>query len=379
MRMFVIGASLVLAVSVIAQDPVDNAASPKSAMAEFLRASAGQWVTQWHPATGTPNAIYGTGLPLADWRENSLAEARRHALQLLTTQKELLGLGASDFRESIGARMGRSWSFTFDQIFHGVPAIGGRADVRVNMRGVIAMFGSQAWPIPTTFDTKPAIAEEVAVAIAWDTLGVSPTGVRQPATPGKPRLVIWGDIDAAALAPFFLAWEIPVSNVDQNGNGPIGRYYIDAKTGAVLHFQNDKHECGIPGCTLARHRLPAVTVTASTSAPPVLTTVTVMGWTRTGQDATSALVNTPLRGIVLNVPGIGNMTTDVNGQFTVDIAAAVNIAVGALDGTHHAPIIDSTASGPTGSFTVNPGVNSTIQLLTAAATTNQAAHTSRRE
>ena len=68
------------------------------------------------------------------------------------------------------------------------------------------------------------------------------------------------------------------------------------------------------------------------ASPPVPTTVTLMAWTRTGQDAFSALVNVPLPGVVLNVPGIGNRTTDQNGEFTIDISSPVNITVGALDG-----------------------------------------------
>ncbi|MFY9341549.1 MAG: hypothetical protein WAT39_03610 [Planctomycetota bacterium] len=97
-----------------------------------------------------------------------------------------------------------------------------------------------------------------------------------------------------------------------------------------------------------------------------------MAWTRTGNDAFSALVNAPLPGLVLSVPGVGSVTTDANGQFTIDIAAAVNITVGNLDGRHHN--VMSGANPPAGVFAVNPGVPTTIQLLTAAATTNEAAH-----
>lgn len=368
MRLFVIGASLGFAVSAFSQDPAnDNLPSPKAAMSAFLGETKGPWVTQWHPATGTPSAIYGTGLPLADWRENSLAEARRHANALLRERAALLGLGTSEFRENIGARMGRTWSFKFDQYFHNLPVIHGRADVRINMIGVVAMLGSCAWPIPADFDVVPTISEETAVAIAWHNLGTTPKASHQATNPKPTRLVIWGDSTATELAPFYLAWEVPVSNIVDGGVGPIGRYYIDAKTGEVRHYQNDKHECGLVGCTGAHA---ARTVG---NAPPVATTVTVLGWTRTGDDAFSALVNTPLRGIVLNVPGIGAVTTDANGQFVIDIAAPVNIAVGALDGTHHAAILG--VNPPAGNFVVNPGVPATIQILTAAATTNEAAHT----
>ncbi|HEX5050147.1 MAG TPA: hypothetical protein VFZ65_00115 [Planctomycetota bacterium] len=376
MRSYSLCASLVLAVSSQAQAPQDprDSFQCKSAYAAFQRDTPGPWTVQWHPATLTPSAIYGQGLPIEDWRENSLEEARRHANNVLVQYHDLLGLGTSEFREIIGARMGRSWSFTFDQFFHSLPVIEGRADVRINMRGVVAMMGSRAWPIPANFDTTPQIGEEVATAIAWQQLETPLTGVPQPAAIAAPRLVIWGDIDATDVAPFYLAWEVSISNVDRNGFGPIGRYYIDAKTGGVLHYQNDKHTCGNPACTNPHHGVNRLeTIGPIQPGPVTLTTVTVMAWTRTGLDGQSALVNTALRGLVLNVPGVGQVTTDANGQFTIDIAAPVSISVGALDGTHFAPIAGTNA--PSGSFTVTPGVNSTIQLLTSGATTNEAAHT----
>ncbi|MBM4063125.1 MAG: hypothetical protein FJ265_18815 [Planctomycetes bacterium] len=370
---FVLCASLGLAVSLSAQVQ-DQGSSPefqtKSAYAEFVRTHAGPWVVRWNPATLTPEAIYGQGLPIANWTANTLEAARGHANAALATYRDVLGLGTSEFRESIGARMGRTWSFTYDQYFRGVPVVHGRADVRINMAGRVAMLGSVAFPIPADFDTTPAIGEQLATALAWRALGADPTGVAQPGLPRGLRLVIWGDVTATDLAPFALAWEVPVSNVDRNGQGPIGRYYVDAKSGAVLHFQNDKHECGFASCTNPVHE--AATPVRAPLAAPVLTTVTLMAWTRTGIDAYSALVNVPLRGIVLSVPGVGTVTTDQNGQFTIDIAAPVTITVGQLDGTHHAVL--TGADAPSGNFVVDPGVNSTIQLLTAAATTNQAAH-----
>ena len=369
MRMFVLAASF--AALSPAQDPQDyvNVASCKAAFAAFKAESGGQWIAQWHTATGTPSAIYGTGLALADWRENSIAEARRHALAQLEKHNALLGLGDSDFRELLAGRMGRTWSFVFEQYYRGLPVIDGRADVRINMRGVVAMLGSQAFTIPKGFNTVPAIAEEVAVGAAWAKVG-SPTGVPQPAPVKAPRLVIWGDMHATDLAPVHLAWEVAISNVNAQGEGPIGRYYVDAATGAVLTFVTDKHECGVIGCNGGKAEAPSI---EKLSAPPVPTTVTVMGWTRTGNDAYSALVNVPMPGLVINVPGIGNVTTNANGEFSIDIAAATNITVGTLDGRHHNPI--NGANAPAANVVVNPGVPTTIQLFTAAATTNEAAHT----
>ena len=380
-----LAAALAFSAPTTAQKNVSEAAQQKAAFLSsaswqsFLGDVGGEWSVDWCAATGTPGAIWGSGIPLADWRVNSLEEARRHAHALLRERSELLGLGDSEFREVIGARMSRVWTFTFDQFFRGVPVLEGRADVRVHMVGRVPMFGAKAWRVPADFDVLPAFDADTALAIAWQQVG-APTGAPQPAAVAAPRLVIWADVDAVAPQTPRLYWEVAISNVDAEGNGPIGRYYVDAKTGAYVRFQTDKHECGFAGCTIgtgggAGGDLPA-TAPAEIPLPPmppVNTTVTVQGWTRTGVDAFSALVNAPLPGLVLSVPGIGNVTTDNNGQFVINIASPVSISVGALDGRHHAAI--TGANGPTGSFTVNPGVATTIQLLTSAATTNEAAHT----
>jgi hypothetical protein len=371
MRMIAISASLALAVSAATQEPEFTGQKPTAAFETFRRQHGGDWVAQWNPATGTPNAVYGTGLQLADWRENTLVEARRHALLQLEQHRELLGAGDSTFQESIGARMGRTWSFVFDQYFAGLPVIDGRADVRINMKGVVAMLGSRAVQIPAGFDTVPAVAPALAEGAAWVALGADKNNVPQPGAPRAARLVIWADHEAKVIATPHLAWEIPISNVDAQGNGPIGRFFIDAKTGAVLQFRSDKHDCGFAACTGAAAHVPPIAPTALVM-PPIPTTVTLQSWTRTGNDAFSALVNVPLPGVVLSVPGVGNVTTDANGQFTIDINAPVTITVGQLDGRYHAPI--NGADAPTGAFVVNPGTATTMQLSSAAATTNEAAH-----
>jgi hypothetical protein len=377
MRILLLGASLWLASASAAQSSSAQVTGldARSAYEAFLNTAGGDWIAQWNPATGTPSAIYGTGLQLAQWQENSLAHARLHANAVLLDHHDLLGLGTSEFRESIGARMGRMWSFKFDQYFRGLPVVGGRVDVRIHGIGKLSMFGSSAFPIPADFDTNPQLTEQLAVAIAWRALEQAPTNVPQPGVARAPRLVIWGDVGATELAPFALAWEVPIRNVDRDGRGPIGRYYIDAKTGAVLSYCTDKHECGFLACGEGGHRAAnsAPGVSLAPLARPVPTTVTVMGWTRTGDDGFSALVNVPLSGLELNVPGVGLRTTDQNGEFTIDIAAPVSISVGVLKGTHFAPI--AGANAPAVTTVVNPGSNATIQLLTASASPNDAAHT----
>ncbi len=329
----------------------------------------GYWTARWNAATNTPRAIIGSGWKIPDWRGDNVDEARRCALRALQQQGDLLGLGDSEFRELIGARMGHCWSFTFAQFHRGLPCVGGRADVRVNSCGVIAMLGSTAWSIPAGFDVTPKLDEVEAEARAWLHLEQRRSAARQPARAQGNRLVLWADLDADRAQVVQLAWEVPISNVDAEGRGAIGRYYIDARTGAVLNYHSDKHECAFEHGAEAAHDADC----RRDALQP--TTVTVMGWTGTGISAADPIVNIPMVGLVVSVPGFGNLTTDANGQFTIDITAPVTITLGAIDGVHNAPISDTTGNAPTASVTVQPGVPAVLQVLSNLATLEQVAHT----
>jgi len=350
-----------------ARDPA-AAAGPAEAWQTFRRTVPGSWRADWCAATGTPAAIFGTGLPIADWRGNTLEEARRQALRVLREHDALLGLGTSEFREIIGHRMGRTWSFTFDQYFRGIPVIDGRADVRVSSAGRIAMFGSKAWPIAADFTTVPTIGDDTATAIAWNESGAVPSKPHA----GKPRtnrLVIWGDVHAATAFACRLAWEIPICALDRNGNGLLGRYYVDAHTGAVLRYESDRHDCGIAGCTgnhagrtagdtpapVAAADSVAAVVTPpaveGTAPPPALTTVTFYSNVRIGPMATSPAVLQAVPGLHVNVNG-QVYDTNANGVVTFDLQAPAALTV-PFDGIHMQAIQGS--DGQSAVFTANPG------------------------
>jgi len=346
-------------------------AAPTAAVAaawdEFTRAHGTAWIAQWHAPTGTPRAIFGHGYELADWRGASEAEARRHAHAELQQHADLLGLGASDFAETIGARMGRTWTFTFRQSFRGLEVVGGRADVRIHMVGRLVHLGSTAWPVPADFDVTPKIGEEVATAQAWLFLGREPVAGPQPGKARAPRLVVWGDDAATAPGDVRLAWEVPVSAVAADGTGPVGRVYVDARTGQGLSFRNDKHECGLPGCAVDGG------AELARSAPlPVPTTVTVRGWSHTSFSPVSTPTNPPLPGVRVVVPGHGVQTTDQNGQFTIDIAAPLQVTA-QLDGQHCNLVFGANAPVATG--TIQPGVATTLQFAAANAGEQPLAHT----
>lgn len=343
--------------------------------------SDGKWWSYWSHATGTPKAIVGSGLPLQGWHLNTLDEAREYSAQLLNQQSDLLGLSNSEFRESIGSHMGKTWVLVYDQYFHGLPVIGGRADVRVHEVGRIPMFGSTAFQIPATFNTQPTISELDATRLAWEQVGFVLSDVTQPSNPRNPvapRLVIWGDLLANQRAPVNLAWEIPISNVDANGVGPIGRYYIDAMTGGVLHYTNDKHECAFE--QPAGDDVPALDASADKvggddESAPLAISGTVYCWTRTGLTATDALVNVPVAGMGINVPGVGTVYTDAGGNFgfTSNIFNPFPVCTFWMQGVH-CQLVQGPNS-PTIAVQLSPG-NWLIQMSNSAPGQAEAAHAS---
>ncbi|MCA8948949.1 MAG: hypothetical protein KDE27_05565 [Planctomycetes bacterium] len=337
----------------------------------FVAEVGGQWQARWCRATGTPSAIFGTGLPLATGRATTLADAREAARRLFEERSDLLGLGDSEFREAVGEPVGWTWCLRYDQFFRGLPAIGGRADVRVNRAGRIAMFGSRAWPIPADFETVPTLTDEIATALAWQALAAAPPSSAQPGRRRDPRLVIWGDVDADREAPFHLAWEIPIAAIAADGSGPAGRSYVDAHSGAVLRFESDKHECGVAGCTDPTAHGRAATPATAPALAPIDTTCVVQAWTRLGTSALEPLTLVPLADVRVTVPGKGVYTTDANGEFIVPLTAAVAVTA-ELRGTH-TDLVDGS-NRPTALRIVTPGQTAYFTFLYQSAPVTLAAH-----
>jgi hypothetical protein len=356
----------------------------------------GTWWSRWSAATGTPREIWGSGIELQDWRGDDLLEARRHAERFLLDHKQLLALGTSEFRERIGARMGQTWVFVYDQYFRGIPVVGGRADVRVHAAGRVPMFGSTAWQIPADFGVVPLLDSLEATRLAWQAMDVLVSTAKQPGKPRSPRLVIWGDLLARELASPRLCWEIPISNVDANGAGPIGRYYVDSATGSVLHYESDKFECGFDhshaegdehehahehdrAADLApqgQGQNPGQNPAKSSGSASIVINYTatgrVLAQTRTGLPGNSALTTVPLAGALVT-SGSSTAYTDAGGNYSLTWSGVVGItsATFGLDGRHNTAI--SGTNSPAISRLITSGPNTDTILL--APTDLEAAHT----
>lgn len=322
----------------------------------------GRWLVRWNAATGTPEHVLGSGFRCEDWRGDSANEARRQAIRFLESQGDLLGTRGLDLREVACERMGRTWVLRFEQVHAGLPVHGSRVEVRVHERGVISMVGAVVAALDASFDVLPAVDEGAAFATAFVQQRRTLSRERQPVAPRRPRLVLLLDPAASVRTAPKLCWEVSVCNLEADGSGEVGRYFVDAKRGEVVHFENDKHACAHRS---ARGRAPR-------EMPPTPTTITVMAWTQTAPSGAAAAVNVPMARFQFSVPGIGPVTTDQNGQVTVDLTAPVVVSVSNVDGVHHAPVQPTFASPV--QLQVSPGVPAILQLFAASASDTQLAH-----
>ncbi len=381
MRSVLVASSLLalpLASQSAATAAVDTVVRPATQRGTFIHGEpfealrqriGGFWTARWNVATATPACVIGTGLRLDGWRGDGADEARRHAAEFFTRHGDLFSLRGIELREASCARMGQTWALVYEQFHRGLPVLGGRADIRIHGQGVLSMAGAVALQIAEGFDVVPGIDEGVAFAAAFAQQKSGVSRARQPIVPAPPRLVVWFDPDAGAPASPRLCWEVAISNLDKDGSGAVGRCYVDAKTGLVVRYENDKHACWTPTCARS---VRAVGASPCDAAVPIPTTVTVMAWTRTAASAVAAPVNVPMPRLSVTVPGIGIVTTDGNGQFTVDIAAPVTITVANLDGAHHAAIAPALAA-PASVF-VTPGTSAVLQLFAPSASDTLLAH-----
>ena len=366
----------------VAQHPEDLAGSSQPAETvspwhEFLDRHGPDWQIERSPATGTPKAIYGPGLKLGAAVE-TLESARVQAQALLLQQGKLLGRGGSDFVEVIGAKANRVYVFVYDQTYRGLDVIGGRADVRIHDVGVVSMFGATAVPIPPGFSIRPRISAAAARGVGERKVLGGPSLAEGPA----PRLVIWADTESRAKAQPVLAFEVQIDNRPMTTE--VGKAYVDAGTGALLHFANEVFECacgkphvvaaGAPRrpsdahadrlarCLDRAHAAAPHLTEGVGEAPPLVLTGRVMAWTNKGSTPTAGLTNVPVPNLQV-VSLVGSTYTDSNGRFSITYTGNTTQFVGVnLVGRHSKRVRVAAGSLLKKTVSMKAGQFQTIQL-----------------
>jgi hypothetical protein len=360
---------------------VAQQSDPKMEWNRFLAANGPAWAVNWNPATGTPDAIYGEGLATGD-DEASLESGRKAADGLLVKYAALLGKGNSDFVLLDSSQIRHLLYFVYGQRYKGLEVRGGRADVRINTNGVIAMFGSSAVRIPAGFKLEPAITAAAARRIAEQ------KALGRAGLPGrKTRLVIWAQPSSSALTKPVLAWEVDINELPTSLDA--GKSFVDAMTGAVLEFENgiiycstceknhmryaDGHAAKPAADAIAkRDALVAAkatvatvaTVAANSDSPPLALTGTVMAWVITGHKPTDTPKNVPLPNLFVT-SSAGSATTDSKGKFTIPYTGTTNVTVTAtLAGKYMKRIRVASGTRMSASASVSPTTAGTIQFGT---------------
>ena len=347
--------------------------TPRDAWQQFQRDQGQAWTAEWNTSTGTPSAIYGQGLKVAA-ALNTLAEARIQSTALLERYKDLLGRGGSRFVEEDASRIRHLYYFIYRQQFAGLDVIGGRADVRINQRGVVAMFGASTVPVPQNFQTAPQLAAAAAQAIAEGKhLGQARNGAGVPA----PRLVIWARTEDGVRAEPKLAWEVQLDA--RPAQVLVAKVFVDARTGAILEFADEVFTCGScnkvhvssarPGSRLERAMAKARALRKPAQPQPgtmLALTGKVMAWTNLGAKPTDALTNAPVANVFVT-SSAGNAYTDNNGNFTIPYSGSSSVTCTAtLQGRHMKRIRVSTGTRLSASASISPTSGGTIQFGSAS-------------
>jgi hypothetical protein len=346
----------------------------------------GAFQAEFNRATATPEAIYGQGLRVAP-AVADLVQARQLSATVLNQHAELLGRGTSTFVPAIEQKVRRLYIMVYDQRFAGLEVIGGRADVRLNENGVVAMFGSRAVPIPADFVVAPQSPLAAAIGVAHAHLGlVAPAGAA-----GRADLVIYADVEATERTAPRLAWRVAVDQRD--GRVVVGKVFVDAQTGVVFKFVDEVYQCwaghahvrgeatdhaaaptaeaprGHLGREIARQRASALGMANSAPVAGPALIGTVSAWMNMG-DPLTPRTNQPVQGVRVVASGVGSAFTDASGNFSIPYAGTtpvtltVNFAAGNSEFVNGGIVAQQTTP-VSASVQAAPGVPAAIQLLAA--------------
>ncbi|MEE2886223.1 MAG: LamG-like jellyroll fold domain-containing protein [Planctomycetota bacterium] len=377
MKKTLTGLFCLLPTVVIAQRFEDIAAAiqpqdAKTDLRTFLQENGGEWQVEYNQATGTPKALYGPGLKLRGPVRN-LEAARAQSEALLKRYGKLLGKGSSNFVETIGTKVNKVYVFVYDQKFNGLEVISGRADVRINDIGVVAMFGASAVAIPAGFNMRPAISSNSARTRADAVILGKAGAVNRPA----PNLVIWADTDSKVKTTATLAWEVQINELPRQT--AVGKAYIDAMTGALLQFKNEVFDCAcgtshIVGAAPKGHtkrmarsldlatRLASPDLVTAPNAPKTNIIGTVMAWTNTGLNPRDPLVNVPLANVLVT-SAVGRTFTDSAGNFSITYSGSTpQVVTATLTGRHCKRVRAAVGVRLSASATLTPGVSQAVQI-----------------
>ncbi len=296
------------------------------AAAAFSTAAGGTWrIWSWNARTGTPHAMYGSGLPSRapfGGRDEAVAAAR----ELVQSHPELIGTGVENLRVA-GCETGYGkTSVHFQQTYSGIDVHGAVVRLLYTDEGRLSFLGSDAHR-RISLDPKPSIPSSVAGELAARDL--APWAGRLD--PAEAALLVLPVPRGESGFEYHLVWRVKVWTDE-----PVGLWatFVDAHSGAIIWRYNEACFVDFTGDSSG---LIQPSTYCNGQEPQT------MPFTR------------------VSVDGAGAVYTDANGDWTVGYAGSDPKTVTAdLYGPYCD--INNVSGGPQGAFTglATPGVPLTV-------------------
>lgn len=261
-------------------DTVTSGESPFRGAASFESRAPGPWFYWWNEETGTAHQVWGWGTQFATSRVATAEQAEALAREFIRINHELFGTTGEDLVTAKVTNAAGKWGVVFEQVYKGLPVVGGRAHVLMTEAGRISNFGSDIHP-GIDISINPATSSSEALDIAMGTVGYVEG---RDSVQDEGELAVIPDPTGGGLS-YHLAYRNRVKVED-----PLGLWLttVDANTGEILGRWNDIQFLNYQGNSRGD--------------------IEDLGWC----DGQSSL---PARNQNINISGVGTLTTDENGDF----------------------------------------------------------------
>jgi len=296
-------------------------------LVSFIRIYGGRWQYQINLETNTFHHIFGSGIDLTDRIEGERT-LERVARSFIADNTALFNVENRNLRTYHVGRAPGKWSIIFEQTHRGVPVWGSRSYLVFTDGGRLFALGSDVYS-DIDISTVPSLSEDEALSIAKESIGF---------IEGTDRLKSSGTFILPVDGDYRLTYRF-----DLYVNDPFGLWatYVDAHTGEIVWREN--------------HIRSFVDFTGHVQAD--------VEWNGYCDGNTP---DYPLKNMTINITGVGNTTTNQNGDFSLSYGGSDPRTITAEFAGPWCDVDYYTGTDAFHSGTITPGVPYTIDWTNAS-------------
>ncbi len=264
------------------QSPAREAGSLE-VTSELSARYGGNWkVHSWNSQARTPHFVYGSSVQISGPIIDS-ADLEQAARQVILENAAVLGADLNNLRLTDTPNALGKWVAHYQQTYHGLDVWQATVKIAMTEDGRLMLMGSDYYG-DIQVDPMPTFSESVAGDIAMNDLPFDPA--TDSVEDGATLMILPYPISETEVE-HHLVWRVRVRTVD-----PLGEWvtHVDAHNGQILWRYNDMH-FAYGGTTD--------------------TDVQIYGYC-------DGITNMTLPYLRIQVSGVGNATSDENGDWTID-------------------------------------------------------------